>query len=168
MKFINLLTIACGSFLLLSCEPENFGPVIKETTDNNIAALSGTWKITSAKQTDEEASLKNSPYVSSIITNDFPYTEFQLSLESQGGLPTGFATTPGNAPRVIPFASGKWEVDNPEAPSQVAFINGTDTMRAVLGAYPSAFRSSFILKIPRVNAESGKTTMMYEYQFTKQ
>lgn len=169
MKKLSL--IICAGLLLnmAACKPEKFGPIIDEESFlGNIPALTGDWVLVSAKQTDEEAGIKNSPYISKDITSDFPYTEFKLKLNSASNAPTDFTTTPGNSPKIIPFASGKWEVDNIAAPSQVHFIQGTDTLKAKFGSYPSAFSPNFKLKVDRVNAESGKVTMTYEYEFTKQ
>jgi hypothetical protein len=164
---LSLIVALMTGMIFASCSPEDFGDVVGPV-NNNINNLTGNWRLTKVTQTDLEASLKNSPFVSSDITTEFPYSDFRLAFNSAAGAPTTFTTTPGNSPRVIRLASGNWRVDNVAAPGQVQFINGVDTVKALFGSYPSSFDPTFKLRVDRINTETGKATMRYDYQFVKQ
>ncbi len=167
MKRILTITAVASLLALASCRPEKFGDIVG-TSVSNITNLTGSWKLVKATQTDMEAPIKNSPFVTRDITTDFPFADFRLTLNSTGTASTTFATTPGNSPRIIRLATGNWRVDNADAPRNIQFINGTDTVRALVGSYPTSFRSDFSVRIDRVNTETGKTTMRYDYVFAKQ
>ena len=164
---LSILTALFVGVVFTACTPEKFGDVVGPV-ESNISNLSGNWKLVKVVQSDLEAPEKNSPFPSADITTEFPYSDFRLTLNSAANAPTTFTTTPGNSPRVIRLASGTWRVDNLAAPGQVFFINGTDTVKAQFGSYPSSFDPSFKLRVDRVNAETGKATMRYDYQFVKQ
>lgn len=163
---LSIFTALFAAMVFTACSPEEFGDVVGPV-NNNIANLTGNWKLTRVVQTDLEAPIKNSPFVSSDITTEFPFSDFRLAFNSAANAPTTFTTTPGNSPRVIRLASGTWRVDNVAAPGQVFFINGVDTVKAQFGSYPSSFDPTFKLRVDRINAETGKATMRYDYQFVK-
>jgi len=171
-KFINIffLLLLAGA-TLYSCRPESFDNI--ETPAAVSSSIAGTWKLTRVIQTDEDAKSKGFTYgdvnVQQMdITNVFPYTDFQLTLNMNGTNSGTFTTTPGNAPQIIKLASGNWSFDDPKYPKAITMTNGTTEETISIGSYPTAANPILNLKLERRDAGSNKLLISYSYQFTKQ
>lgn len=152
--------------LIVACTPEAHKDLGEPR--NNIDAISGSWKLTKVLQTDEDATRKGFPFKQADLTNVFPYTDFKMTLNTNNGVPSTFTTTPGNSPKIIKLASGNWTVDDPDYPKLITMVNGTDTQRVTLGAYPIAgINPSLKIRHDKRDA-SGKLLISYSYEFTKQ
>jgi hypothetical protein len=162
MKKIILLNLLV-SILLFGCRPENFKPVGE--ANNYMALFPGTYKLTSVVQSDVKALKNNYPYKSLNVTSIFPYTDFEMTLNSSGTGPGTFTTKKGNSPDVIKPASGNWSVDNPEAPKMMYFVNGRDSARIEIANY-TGFRDNK-LNLRLVKYLDGKAVTNYDYEFTK-
>lgn len=157
--------------MLTACRPEKFKEV--GALSPVVASLAGTWKLTRVIQTDEDAKSKGFSYgpinVQQMdITNVFPYTDFKLTLNANGNTPTTFTTAPGNAPKIIPVASGNWLLDDPAYPKVLTMANATDTAKVTLGSYPSGETPVLKIRVERRNATTNKLLVSYSYEFTKQ
>jgi hypothetical protein len=155
-----------AGLLITGCKPENYKPLGKAATP--ITTLAGTWKISSVTQKDENAANFGWPYQTTDLTSLFPYTDFTLTLNMNGNAPTTFATSPGQAPRIITLASGSWTVDDPTYPQVLTLANGSDTAKVTLGSYPSGVNPSLKVAVARHDASSGKLLISYSYVFVKQ
>jgi hypothetical protein len=151
---------------LFACQPLDYKEV--GVPVKNIAALAGTWKLSKVTQTDEDAARKGFPFTTLDLTSVFPYTDFRLTLNTNGNTPTTFATTPGNAPKVIRLLNGNWTADDPTYPKVLTLVNGTDTSRVTLGSYPTGSNSALKLRQERRDATTGRLLISYNYEFTKQ
>ncbi len=171
-KTIQLMFCAVAALVLLhACRPDKFKDIGLPTTV--ASSLAGTWKISKVTQTDEDAKNKGFQYGSvniqtMDITNTFPYTDFKLTLNTAGNVPTTFTTTPGNSPKIIKLASGNWTFDNPSYPKVITMANATDTAKITLGAYPSGAAPVLRITSERRDATTGKLLISYTYEFTKQ
>jgi hypothetical protein len=150
-------------FFLAACQPESLKPIGERS--NYLTQLPGTYKITRVVQSDIKAVKNNWPFKTLDITNRFPFAEFELIINAATGSTGAFTTKPGNAPAIIPHASGNWSVDNAEAPKQVYFVNANDTVRLELGNYTSLRNNQLMLR--RVRTLDGKPVIQYDYEFTK-
>jgi hypothetical protein len=157
-----LLLVFTAGALLHACRPEPFKQLNERT--GNINALNGSWQLMKVTQIDADAQRKGFPYQSLDLTNVLPYNQFKMAFNV---INKTFTTTPGNAPRIINLASGNWSADNNEAPKLLTLVNGTDTARITLGAYPNSVNSNLRLRQERKDA-SGKVLIIYDYEFVKQ
>lgn len=164
-KLIFILTTLAAAFT--GCRPDDPGAVLKPQAEV-VSSLDGNWQLSAVTQTDNEAPLKNSPFVTKDLTDIFPYRDFKLLLKTSNGAPTDFTVTKGNSPAIIPLNNGTWKVDNADLPKNISFINGTDTVKATIGSYPSSFNQSFQLKVEKKDAATGQVKVIYQYKFTKQ
>jgi hypothetical protein len=167
---ITLCTVA-AVVLLFACRRDKYKELGLPTTV--ASSLAGTWKLTKVTQTDEDAKNKGFQYGSVNIqtmdlTNTFPYTDFKLTLNTNGSTPTTFTTTPGNSPKIIRLASGNWTFDNPTYPKVITMSNATDTARITLGAYPSGAVPVLKITSERRDATTNKLLISYSYEFSKQ
>jgi len=152
--------------MLHACQPDKYKSIGLPTTP--ISSLAGTWKLTKVIQTDEDAARKGFPFQTLDVTNVFPYTDFKLTLNANGTTPTTFATTPGNAPKIIKLASGNWIVDDPSYPKVISLASGTDTSRITLGSYPTLTNPLLKVRLERRDVATNKLLISYSYEFTKQ
>ena len=157
-----LLLLLFAGLVLHGCRPEPFSSLGLPT--GNLNALNGTWKLNRVTQTDADAQKKGFPFQSLDITNILPYTQFQMNFNVPAKT---FTTTPGTAPKIIPLATGNLIFDNETAPKNLTLVNGTDTARIVLGAYPNSVNPNLKLKVERKDA-AGKVLIIYDYEFIKQ
>ena len=151
------------AFLLLGCKPESFKPLGQRNV--YLAQIPGTYKLTRVVQSDVKAVKNNYPYKTLDITNKFPFTDFEVTINAFTGATGTFTTKPGNSPAVIPLASGNWSVDNAQAPKLLYFVNGSDSTRLELGNYTSLRNNQLTLR--RVRTLDGKPVIQYDYEFTK-
>ena len=160
------LSLFLAGLLAAGCKPENYKPLGKAATP--ITTLAGTWKISSVTQKDENAANFGWPYQTTDLTSLFPYTDFTLTLNMNGNVPTTFTAAPGQAPKIITLTSGSWTVDDPTYPQVLTLANGSDTAKVTLGSYPSGINPSLKVAVARRDAASGKLLISYSYVFVKQ
>jgi len=161
--------MAFCALVSIRCTREEFNSV--PTAGDVLTSLNGSWVVRNVTQTDEAAAGKSSPYISMDITSLFPYTEYKLTLNSTAGATTGtFTAVPGNAPPVIPFNTGNWEVDDPKYPQVITFTNGSQEIEMRIDSYPTSFNPAFKLKRTKLDMESNELApaISYEYEFVKQ
>ncbi len=163
----NIFAFLLAATLFTACKPETIGDIPHQETAV-IPSLAGTWQLSKVTLTDKGSEIKNSPFLTKDVTALFPFTDFKLTFNVNGTTPSTFTTTKGNAPAVIALAGGNWKVDNAEAPKMIEFINGTDTLRSTIGAYPTGFRTTFSLRVEKRDNGSGPVEVIYDYIFTKQ
>jgi hypothetical protein len=154
-----------------SCRPDDFKDLGAPAAATS--SLAGTWKLNKVLQTDEDAKNKGFTYApiniqQMDVTSIFPYTDFKFTLNMNGNTPSTFSTTPGNAPKIIKLASGNWVVDDPNYPKVISMINGTDTAKITLGAYPMGATPILKVTSEKRDAATGKLLISYTYEFTKQ
>jgi uncharacterized protein DUF5004 len=158
-----LLANLIVAFLVLACKPESIKPIGQRS--DYMSKLPGTYKLTRVTQSDVKAVKNNYPYKTLDLTNKFPYSEFELTLNGNGSTPSTFSTKQGNAPAIIRLTSGNWKVDNTEAPKMIFFINGTDSVKIQIGSY-NGFNTNQ-LNLRQVRNLDGKPVINYDYEFTK-
>jgi hypothetical protein len=165
IHFVLLFIVGVG------CKPDAFEAVGEPF--NKAQALTGNWKLNQVIQTDlvaqrynyTDPSRADISLVSMDVTNVVPYTDFKMSINI-GTNDTTFSTTPGAAPRIIRFANGKLSFNDKENPSQLRFINGTDTVRMDIGNY-SSLKISNMLTLSLTRYEGDKAVLRYDYKFSK-
>lgn len=163
----NICAFLLAATLFTACKPETIGDVPHQETAV-VNSLAGTWTLSKVTVTDKGSEIKNSPYLVKDVTSIFPFKDFKLTLNANGGTPSTFTTTKGNAPAVIALPSGNWKVDNAEAPKAIQFINGTDTLKSTIGSYPTNFRNTFSLRVEKREQGKEQVEVIYDYIFTKQ
>ena len=166
MKLKIFLSILSVTALFVSCRPDK--NELMSIAEKPVEALTGKWRLTKVIQKDEQAEIKNSPYVTMDITDIMPYNTLSLQLSSNKGTPTNYRVTPGSAPQLFKSNSGKWLVNDITNPTKARFINGLDTTYIDINSYPRGNDQSFELKVYRYEQPSGKLAQSYTYQFTKQ
>jgi hypothetical protein len=162
-----LVCFILTGFVITACQPDAH----KEVGDPRdiIPTLTGTWKLTKALQVDEDASRKGFPYKELDITSLFPYTDFQLTLNANGKIPSTFATVAGNSPKIVKLAAGNWTVDDPSFPKVITLTSGSTTEKMTLGSYPVGATKSLKVRVERRDASAGdKLLISYTYEFAKQ
>lgn len=166
-KILNLFYLASAiGVSLIACRPEPFEEVGDPV--NNLAALSGNWRIVRVTQTDINAATKGFPFQQVDLTTIFPYTDYRVGFNLANGSPSTFTATPGNSPMLIPFNSGSWRVDDPKSPQMLTLISGTDTARLTLGSYPNAVNSGLKISLIRRDSATSNGIIRYDYEFAKQ
>lgn len=163
---MKIIIVALFFGLLYSCSPEKYKEI--GLPENVVHNLSGTWKLTKVTQTDEDAARKGFPFTKTDLTTAFPYTDFILTLNFNGGVPGTFTTIQGSAPRIISVPSGNWKLDDPSYPKIITMYNNTDTANVTLGSYPTLSNPYLRIAVNRFDASSGKLLISYNYEFTKQ
>ncbi len=164
-KYFKIIYLPLLAVIIHSCQPKDYKEV--GTAISTVSSLQGTWKLTKVTQTDEDAAKKGFPYQTMDLTKVFPYTDFKLILNTNGNMPTTFATTPGNSPKIIRLLSGNWTIDNPDYPKVLTLISGSDTAAVTLGAYPVGSNNTLKIKLDKSDAVTGKLVLSYSYEFTK-
>lgn len=166
MNMKKILLPVLGLLILAGCRPDEFEDL--GAAQNNIDAISGTWKLISVVQKDEGAEVKNSPFVTIDLTSIFPYSTSSLVLNTAAGQPSTYTYSRGTAPAIISSPSGNWKVDDVTNPKVISFINGTDTTKMSVGSYPRSFDNTFSLKNTKVDkGNSDKLAISYTYRFSK-
>lgn len=161
---LTLLMMIAATITIVSCQPEkmkDYEPVVS----GGVESIAGTWTGTSVLQRDRDAERKNFPYKTQDITNLLEFTKVKVTLAQSGGQPTTFNVDHGGAPPIFRITSGKWEVDNAQKVGTIALINGTDTVRLVLGSYSLIGSNKMLLKQSKTLL--GVEVISYEYNFSK-
>ena len=168
MKSINktIIVLLFAAILFASCKPDSIRDLGIER--DLVSSLNGTWKLNKATQVDEDAAKKGFPYKQLDITNLFPYTDFEFTLNVNAGTPTTFTTKPGASPKLIKLASGTWYADNIKFPKNLYFTNGSLTDTVSLGGYPVGASNTLQLKKEKKDFVTGKLLISYSYEFSKQ
>jgi hypothetical protein len=161
-----LMIIPLLGIILFACQPADYKEV--GVPVQNVSALAGTWKLSKVTQTDEDAARKGFPFTTLDLTSVFPYSDFKLTLNTNGNTPTTFATTPGSAPKVIRLLTGNWTADDPMYPKVLTLVNGTDTSRVTLGSYPTGSTGALKLRQEKRDATTNRLLISYNFEFIKQ
>ncbi|MEO1654939.1 MAG: DUF5004 domain-containing protein [Bacteroidota bacterium] len=153
-------------FLAVSCTPEDFPPI--GDRPDRFAQLQATWSLAAVIQTDNDAERKGFPAfaVTQDISNDFPFTEFQLTLNGDGS----FSVNQGNSPSIIGgLTSGTWTTDDPDFPSMISFTDGSGSFDIGIGSFAEIDSNALSLKLTRFEEKGGalEAVTTYEYRFTK-
>lgn len=102
------------------------------------------------------------------ITNDFPYSDLELILNSdEDGNPTTYTVTLGDSPNIIGAPiSGTWTVDDLDFPSEIHF--GTAAIQ--LGSFAQLDNGSMQFRLVRLQPKNNQmqAVVTYQYIFTKQ
>jgi hypothetical protein len=163
--------ILAGIFVCLvaaACQPDEFPK--NKPAEKVVPKLSGTWQLTTVIQQDNDAVNKGFPLFAQTqnITNDFPYSDLELVLNSDAdGNPTTYAITLGDSPNIIGAPlSGNWTVDDVDFPSQIEF--GTASIQ--LGSFAELNNGTMQFKLVRLQPKGDEmqAVVTYQYIFTKQ
>lgn len=157
--------------LLFSCKPDNDFTIGQP--QNRINQLAGTWKLQNVIQIDLDAQNKNfvdpaRPDINLIqqdITDIAPFTEMALTFANDGGNPSTFTINYGAAPKIFKLTSGTWRVDDIKTPGRINLINGTDTMKTILGSVNNL--SAGMLTLQLIKSQGTKPVIQYNYNFKK-
>lgn len=166
MKKILAGIFICAS--VLACQPDEFPN--NKPLDKVVPKLWGTWQLTSVIQQDNDAVNKGFPTFaqSQDVTNDFPFTDFQLVLNAdEEGNPTTYTITLGDSPNIIGGpTNGTWTVDDVDFPSQIEF--GTAMIQ--LGSFAELDNGEMQLSLVRLQPKGDElqAVVTYQYIFTKQ
>jgi Domain of unknown function (DUF5004) len=160
-KYIYILSAAL--VLNWGCKPELKGE-LGEGTDK-VAAMNGSWQISSFQQRDENNPIKEVRDLSEfyIVDGETPtQIEFNSSDKS-------YSVVPG-AGRNYFGTGGTWRFDDNFAPSEIVLETPTDTFSLALGSMPREVESNLSFELPRycVDAEGNSTaTVTYIINITR-
>jgi hypothetical protein len=140
MKKITLLLAACVA--LATCKPKIEGELGEPFS--KIEGISGTWKINTFEQRDENNPIKETRDFSSFYVQDGvepTHITFQSSNMTynvvQGPGKNYFGT------------GGTWHFDNNDFPSEIYLESSTDTLIMQMGTMPRVFDNSLDLELHR-------------------
>lgn len=166
MKTIHFLIILLmGGILFSGCRPESYAPL--GDPNDNMTAISGTWKLTKVTQTDAESQRKGFPYTVEDITSLFDYSTLQLTFNLNDGSPATFSIDNGSAPPITGITSGSWSVDDAQAPKVVTLTNGSVSETLTLNTYPNVVNKVMKIRISRYDASDNKLLIVYDYEFSR-
>ena len=164
MKNIILTIFVLG--LVFSCRPE-FEDIGEP--QGRSAGLSGTWNLLSVIQIDEKAVSKDYPdFVQRInLTERAGFNTYQLVLnQNSEGSPTTFEERDTDAPAIIGFESGSWELDDPEYPKEIIFTSdGGQQYSMTISTYLGLAEGELNLNFSRI--VDGEPIVTYQYKFVK-
>ncbi len=160
------LYIIISLLFLYACTPDDIPP-IGEPFDRQ-AQLVGTWNLSQFMQVDEEAKAKDFPEFATYkdLTNVFPghpYTDFALTLNSDGS----FSTTVGTS-YVDILSSGTWALDDVDYPTAIVLTSDDSSQEVLLGSLAELTSGKVQLKAERKSVATQKTKITYEYHMVKQ
>lgn len=165
-RFLDLFVFTMSLLLLVGCGNEDLDDLELEPAKTKTGLLSGTWNLVSVIQTDEDAVRKGFPsfVLSEDITNAFAYTDLVLTLDNGS-----FNVDLGNSPDIIGAASGTYNLDAQDFPSEIQFQGGNTIQ---IATYNGLLEDVLTLKLTRFQKNSqGEITnafVSYEYKFEKQ
>lgn len=154
-----------AGLLFTGCRPEGYEPI--GNSNDNITAISGTWKLTKVTQTDAESQRKGFPYAVEDITTLFNYASLQLTFNLASGTPSTFTINNGSAPPITGVTSGTWSVDDIKTPKTITLKNGAITEAMTLGNYPNTVNAKLKVKVTRTDAATNKLLIVYDYEFSR-
>jgi Domain of unknown function (DUF5004) len=149
-----------------SCKPDAIKDYEAPSSSFKLADLSGTWQMTSLVQTDEDAKSKGFPYQTIDLTQAVNAPQIKFTINMNGANPGTFAINHGTGTKLFKSTSGNWQVDDASKPSQMRFINGTDTVKFTIQGYTNFVNGKMELK--RTRMLGTKTVSSYTYLFNKQ
>src|SRR6476661_3139208 len=134
MKIIKLFTfVLLSAVLFAGCQPDELPSI--GTPRQVIKSMAGNYTLSKVTQTDNDAVKKGFPYKTMDITKFYSGLKATFNTSATGE-PSTFTFTNGSGGNgVIGLTSGTWTVDNPDAPKELSFKNGTVTEKIELGAY---------------------------------
>ena len=162
--FSTLLIVLVATVMITSCQPDkmkDYEPVVT----GGVESITGTWTGTTVLQTDMDAQRKNFPYKTQDVTNLLEFNKVKITLAANAGQPTTFNIDHGTAPPIFRFTSGTWKVDNVQKVGNISLINGTDTIKLVLGSYNLLASNKMMLKQSKTLL--GVEVINYEFNFSK-
>lgn len=160
-----ILYILFISFVVFSCQPEEFQPLGEKT--DYIPMLTGTWNLDKFIQIDADAESKSFPEFATMkdLTNVFPghpYTDFSITFNADGS----FNSNPGSSyMQMLP--SGNWAVNDPDFPSAIVLTNGGETQTIALGSLADVIMGKVEFKEERKQPDTGKIKIKYVYSLSK-
>ena len=158
------LLIMLVAVVITSCQPEKMKDYVPVTT-GGVESIAGTWTGTTVLQTDMDAQRKNFPYKTQDISNLLEFNKVKITLTANAGQPTTFNIDHGTAPPIFKITSGTWKVDNAQKVGNISLINGTDTIKLVLGSYSLLASNKMLLKQSKTLL--GVEVINYEFNFSK-
>jgi hypothetical protein len=164
-----LVSMVCVVAFVLSCQPENDFPELKNPLAIKPALLEGSWKVAKVTQYDQEA-LDNgypSDVQSREITDAFPFSEYQIEfMLDESGRPANYKITPGSAPNFLKLNEGKWSVNDPVFATEIRMTSPTDPNTASF-KIKKLSENVIQLQVLRKDAADGTLYSFYEYEFVK-
>lgn len=172
-KIVNISILLCICIAgVYSCRPDNDFSLTKP--QNRVAQLAGTWKLQSVLQIDLLAKSNNfvdpaRPDINLLqqdITNIAPFTDLAVTFVNDGSnVPSTFSINYGAAPKIFKLNGGTWKVDDLNAPGNIKFINGPDTVKTILGNVNNL--SAGMLTLQLTKFQGIKPVIQYNYNFIK-
>lgn len=164
-NYRSIAAILAITFVIAACKPEG-AKDYEAVVAGDVKSVAGTWNGTSVLQRDNDHERKNFPYKSMDITGTVDFTKVKITLQESNGQPANF--TIDQAAAAIPIfkiTSGKWIVDNASKVGLITLINGTDSIKMVLGSYMLLQENK--MKLTRAKTLLGKDVVTYEFNFSK-
>lgn len=160
----SILAVLAITAILAACKPESLKDYVPVET-GGVKSIAGTWTGSSVLQRDNDAERKNFPYKSMDITNTLEFNKVKLTLNENNGQPAGFTIDHGTAPRIFKITTGTWKVDDASKVGVITLMNGTDSIRMILGNY-NLIRDNK-MKLTQSKQLLGKDVITYEFNFSK-
>jgi hypothetical protein len=113
---ISSLLLITGLFLVFSCKKPEIAELGPPT--DFLKVVTGIWKTVKVTQVDEIAKAKFQEPVSRDRTDDMNFTDYTITFNSEGGIPSSFIIDAGNAPNFVD-STGTWKFDNNEYPTEI-------------------------------------------------
>ncbi|MBL7726250.1 MAG: DUF5004 domain-containing protein [Dinghuibacter sp.] len=167
MKTSMIALAVCSALLLWSCKPDAIKDYEAPDSAFKLANLSGTWKMSTLVQSDEDAVTKGFPYKTVDLTQAINAPQVKFTINMNGAAPGTFAIDHGTATKLFKSTSGNWMVDDQAKPSQMWFVNGTDTVKFVIQGYNNILQNKQMV-LKRTRKLGVKAVSTYTYTFDKQ
>jgi hypothetical protein len=148
-----LIMILC-SILAGGCELTDDGTYVAPIT--NYEKIGGSWILKSIKQIDETAKASLSKPDEQVLTNEFTFKSFQITLNTDEKFNPGTFEVTGTSPELF-LKSGYWDLDNP-------FVN-TDGTATHIRLYADEARTQLIDQLS-LNKIPG-TSSILEFKLTR-
>lgn len=150
---------------LAACKPDSLKDY-EPVEAGNVKSIAGTWTGTSVLQRDNDSERKNFPYKSMDITSAVDFGKVKITLQESNGQPTNFTIDQATAAApIFNISSGTWKVDNASKVGTITLVNGTDSIKMVLGSYNLLRENK--MKLTRAKTLLGKDVVTYEFNFSK-
>jgi hypothetical protein len=166
MKTSIITLVAFCALVLWSCRPEAIKDYEPTTASFKVADLAGTWKCNNIMQRDEDAVTKGFPYKTVDLSSAVNAPQIKFTINMNGTNPGTFAIDHGTGLKLFKSTAGNWLVNDPTKPSQMWFVNGTDTVKFTIQGYNNFLNRKMVLK--RSRTLGAKTVSTYTYSFDKQ
>lgn len=167
MKIVTIVLAVCSTLLLWSCKPDAIKDYEAPASAFKLADLSGTWKMGSLMQSDEDAVTKGFPYKTVDLTQAVNASQVKFTINMNAAAPGTFAIDHGTGTKLFKSTTGNWLVDDQGKPSQMWFVNGTDTVKFVIQGYNNILQNKKLV-LKRTRKLGTKAVSTYTYTFDKQ